>query len=501
MRIPFGQSVGRDAKAVVLDTALAVNSHAMFLGTSGVGKTHNLRSALGKFAASAGELRRGIRIHVIDVHGDIHIPGASEVLFSEASPYGFNLLEVNPDPHYGGVRRQVQGFIAALKRQKVLGPKQEAATRYLLEDLYRARGFLAEDPSSWVPEDPQRVQAALAGKEDRLYLDVAFEHRERFKSLVKDEHGRKFGDFDPDLRCWWVDRSRYAGDLLMWSPKVLFKTSPTLDDLVAFAESKLKAQFTGGNGAAVALLQDVNKSAAALNRRITEMEKRGEAAGDSESDALLSKVAKAREKAADAYSSYLDAISNGRELDEVIRYNSVDVLSSVFERLANLRAMGIFRPVAPPFNPRSPVWRYNLKPLSAEEQRLFVAVVLRRIFDRAIQRGEQSDVVEVIVLDEAKRFATDDEDNILNILANEARKFGVALWCASQHPNHFAEDFIRNCALQVVLGLDVGDAAMAARKLGIDAELLSRVIPKETALIRVKNAGEMNPSFVMTRLS
>lgn len=45
------------------------------------------------------------QVDIFDYHGDIEIPGAETVLFSEATRYGFNPLVLNTDPHYGGVRR------------------------------------------------------------------------------------------------------------------------------------------------------------------------------------------------------------------------------------------------------------------------------------------------------------------------------------------------------------------------------------------------------------
>ncbi|MGS0741115.1 hypothetical protein ACVBEF_04645 [Glaciimonas sp. GG7] len=449
---------------------------------------------------SAAQLRRPIRVHVIDVHGDIAIPGASEVLFSQSTAWGFNPLEINPDPHFGGVRRAIQLFIEAVKRQKTIGTKQEAVLRYLLEDLYDMRGFKIDEPISWIPEDPALIRERLAGKENRLYLAVSWDQRDRFKELIRGENGQKFGDWDGDLKCWWVDRSRYEGDLLMWSPRVMFKASPTLDDLVAFSESKLKALFMGGNGAAMAFLKDHHRAAALFHRKVMDLAKKGEVLAANEFDALSLKLDENRGKAVKSFDSFLESVKTGRELDEVLRYNSVDVLTSVYERLQNLRGVGIFRSDTPPFDPRSPVWRYVLKPLGTPEQRMFVAVVLRRIFDRAVQRGEQNDVVEVIVVDEASRFAYEDDDNILSVIANEARKFGLALWCAAQSPNAFSDDFLKNVAFKVVLGVAEVDRALCVRKLGFDLAVHNRIIPRSVGLVQVRNAGEIEAPFIVTTM-
>lgn len=503
MLVPFGKSVsGRvgAAVAVALDTQRAVNAHGLFVGTSGTGKTHMIRHSVTGVVNSAAASRRPLRVHVFDVHGDITIPGASNVLFSQSTPWGFNPLELNPDPHFGGVRAVVEQFIRDIGRQKTIGVKQEAQLRYLLEDLFVQRGFLLDDPSTWVPEDPRLIRAKLAGKESRVYLDVAWEHRDRFKSLLRTSEGQFIGGWDADLKCWWVEKERYEGDLLMWSPRVLFKTSPTVDDLVAFTESKLKAMTMGGNGASTALLLEHMRAASLFHRRALELNRKGEGLSDEDRRDMETKLDATRQKAMDSYDSFLQSVEHGRELQEILRYNSLDVLTSVYERLQNLRAAGIFRGAPPPFTPQAAVWRYELKPLSVETQRMFVAVVARRIFERAVQRGEQSEVIEVIVIDEASRFVYDDDDNILNVIANEARKFGLAIWCAAQSPIQFSEDFLKNVAFKVVLGLAESDIRKSVVKLGITEADHAQIIAQRRGLVQVRHAGELQASFRLTEM-
>lgn len=503
MRVSFGREVGGRAgvsPSVVLDTQRAVNGHGLFVGTSGTGKTFQIRHSVSGLVDSAVAMQRPLRVHVFDPHGDISIPGASDVLFSESTPWGFNPLEINPDPHFGGVRRVIQQFIGAVKRQKAIGVKQEAVLRYLLEDLYALRGFRADDMNSWAPEDPRVVRQKLSGKEDRLYLDVAFEHRDRFKSLLRGSDGAFVGGWDGDLKCWWIEKDKYEGDFLMWAPRVLFKTSPTVDDLVDFAKSKLEALFMGGNGAAMALLLEHRRASALFHRRAMELSRKGEAMSADELDKMAEKLGETKRKAVDSYDSFLESVTHGRELDEVLRYNSVDVLTSVYERLQNLKAVGIFRSGVPPFNPRAAVWRYNIKPLDVPEQKLFVAVVARRIFERAMQRGEQDDVIELIVIDEASRFTYDDDDNILNVIANEARKFGLALWCAAQSPIQFSDDFLKNVAFKVVLGLADGDVKQSVSKLGIDVTAHGKVVARSRGLVQIRNAGELQAAYALTEM-
>jgi hypothetical protein len=52
-----------------------------------------------------------------------------------------------------------------------------------------------------------------------------------------------------------------------------------------------------------------------------------------------------------------------------------------------------------------------------------------------------------------------------------------------------------------MLGLAEADTGLAARKLGIDANLLSVIIPQQTALIQIKKKGVLTADFQMVRLS
>lgn len=508
MQITVGKNI-RSGESVNVDTQRVINGHLQIAGISGMGKTHQLISLIKSMVDSARALRQPLRVHVFDPHGDINLPYASEVKFSEATPYGYNPLEINPDPDFGGVRRSIQKFIIAIQKQKALGSKQEAVMRYLLEDLYASRGFKADDPRTWIPDDQKQVRELMRGKENRVYLDVSYEYRDRFKELLKDpDTGRFRGGFDdfggdPALRfkkSWWVEDEHYVGDFLMWEPKSLFKVAPTMDDAVRFTERKLKAHYCGSNSAAMALLQDVNQAARGYQRKVTELSKRGASLPEAELAELQAGLDKTKVRAAQAYTSYLDAIESGRELDELIRYSSTDVLVSVYERFQNLRAIGIYNPTFPPFDPQAPVWRYVIKPLEIPIQRMFVDMVCARIFEQSMQRGVQKDVVEVIVLDEGKRYVGDGEDDILNKIANEARKFGLGLWIASQSPGHFTDDFIKATGTILVLGLAQADTNMAARRLGVDEQMLHSVVPQKTAVLQIKNKGQLSADFQMIRL-
>jgi hypothetical protein len=147
----YKRSGGNIAKSNVTWSAQnAVNPHIMLCGVSGSGKTHQIRRIISELTSTA---KHRIRVHVFNVHGDIDIPGSSNVLFSESSPYGLNPLTIDDDPHYGGVRKQIAQFLNIIQSTRSLGHKQEAVMRNLLTDLYAANHFYADKPTSWFLED------------------------------------------------------------------------------------------------------------------------------------------------------------------------------------------------------------------------------------------------------------------------------------------------------------------------------------------------------------
>jgi len=213
------------------------------------------------------------------------------VKFSEATAYGHNPLAVSPDRDGGGVRRQIQSFIAALNRtSRQLGTRQEAVLRALLTDLYAANGFYEDKPDSW------RLDDGMARKYPKKY--------------------------------------------------------PTLLDAARFSAAKLRALYLGAD-AKRCRMEQVNAKARSIYARNKAMVRYGTLW------AMLKPIISNRsrigqtERSGDSgYAAAIQGIATGRELDDLIRYDSKDVLRSVVERLESLNAIGIFRPDEPPVRPQ-----------------------------------------------------------------------------------------------------------------------------------------------------
>jgi hypothetical protein len=431
LRIPLGQALfqGR-VEPLVWDSSSVVNGHVLLVGASGTGKTFRLRH----FMDAAMRQNPRVRFHVLDIHGDLHIPGASVVNFSESQPYGLNPLAISPDKDFGGVRKRVRSFISTLNRtSRRLGTKQEAVLSNLLFDLYLSRGFRADDAATW---------------------------RET-----------------PDRR------------------------SPTLGNLCNYARLKLEAMIIGAGSKAVVRLEAVNKAARVLGSAVIEAKREERGAGKGvtreETQAALEK---AKAAAKEAYGEYIDAIETGWEISDLIKYNSRDVIQSVYERLTTLESAGVFKAQRPDFPPLAPVRVYGLKALSADEQRIFVDILLEDLFFEARRAGERPATETFIVIDEAHKFVSEEDDHILNVIAKEARKFGVGLVMASQSLAHFPDDVVANAATKVILGIDEMFYEAMARKVRIDPRHLASIKPHRTALVQVKAKGDLSNRFVPVQL-
>lgn len=485
MQVKWGIDAGSRRRGIDVPVAWnsrdAVNGHALFVGMSGAGKTHSLRKCIREMIETA-QPHQIPRFHIFDVHGDIEIDGASTIMFSEQTQYGMNPLRVNADPHFGGVRKRVQGFINTVNRvMRQLGPKQEAVLRNVLIDVYSHHGFRQDDPKTWrVDENSARL--LTNGSHNRLYLDVPKGEKDQLKDL-------KIGAvWDGDLYCWWIPPDQYQGIVTRWPPKTLDRTHPSITDALRYARHRLQMSFLGSGIEAITNLEIASRASAAYQRKLLEALRKGEKGFTDEK--MLADIEKAKLRAIESYSTYVSSIATGQELPDLMKYDSTEVLKSVVDRLENLDAIGIFKATPPPFDPNSPIWRYNIKALSMEERKLFVLFRLEEIFAAAVQRGEQAEIVEVVILDEAHIYADDDPENIINTIAKEARKFGLALICASQSPTHFTEDFIASVATKIILGIDEMYWRGSVTKLRITDDALAWIKLQKTMLVQLKTKGE-----------
>lgn len=476
--------------------AFATNAHMLIAGKSGTGKTYTLRRIVSQLVKPL-PTRKPVRVYVFDVHGDMHFENESRVLFSESTHFGINPFHLSPDPHFGGVRKCVGNFIEMLNDsspRSQLGPRQTSALRNLLYELFEQRGFLLNDPSTWLAESSTESTIHAPG---RIYLDIPYDDREHAKTAAKAAQVEL--GFDTVKRCWWC--SKYEGELQRWPLHEAGKRLPTIADAARLIAYRLKTMVVGGGSLAIRNLEEHQRKVQAWQKKLQKMRVDGLGAQDVE-DLKLEVEADAA-KLIETFTNYVLSIESGKELDALSRYESSETLRALGDRLDTMAASGIFKPRKPPFDELSPVWVYDISPLRDSDQQFFVWSMLQQIFNDAIESGPVQGASELniaIVLDEAHKFFTDKESNILDKLAKESRKFGVGLICASQAPSHFSEDFLGNVSTKVLLGLDPMYREQTIKKMRLDGKILDYLIAGKVAAVQVSDKRDMSHHFVKTRV-
>lgn len=415
-------------------------SHLLLCGASGTGKSFQTKRLLASAAAA------GIEIDVFDVHEELTFPGAVAVKYSRATGYGYNLLALDTDIHSGGVQRQVDFIVGLIKTvTPQFGAKQEAALRNLLADTYAAAGIFENEPRTW-----QRQHIT-----EQLRAEIV--------------EARRW----PELRKYY----------------------PTLEDLRSYARRKIMALTIGADQKAVTAYENLARVQNRLHNAQTRFAK---STSDEELKRLQNQIDTLKQQAKDAFAEHLDRLETGKEIEDKLKYDSVEVLTSVLQRVDILNAAGIFRPNEPPFG--AALQRvHEIKSLTDEQQIMFVKLRLQAIFERLKQMGPTATGTElrhVALLDEGQKYFTDVRDDIINVIGTQGRKFGLGLWCASQQPTVFPDEFLTNCGATILLGIHSKFWKASATTLRITEDALRYIRPKEVLSVKMHHEGRADPPFV-----
>jgi len=265
----------------------------------------------------------------------------------------------------------------------------------------------------------------------------------------------------------------------------LGRTHPTLDDVIRFTANLVKQSTMGSDQEAVTKLEVFHKQARVLRKKMIDALRDGRDRPDGQDDGD-SPLARAKDKAIESYARYLESVKTGYEFEDLIRYDSVEMLKSVLDRLETLAATGLFKGEPPPFDPEAHVWRYMLKPLSSAGKKMFVLFKLQELFNEAVARGQQDRVLDVIVLDETHRYVEDKGEDMLSTLSREARKFGVSVIACNQDAD-LPKAFIGSLGTKVVLGIDRTYWPAAVSKMGLDLDQLRWIQPHKTLMVQMHN--------------
>ena len=506
--LPFGTHA-RFGQPVVFDSRRVVNGHMLVAGPSGTGKSHQLNRMILSLAEQGAK-----QVFVIDIHGDLAdfedlkpfrnapVPDnlVQSIKFGEQTRYGLPPLDLLNDPE-GGPRKRANAFINLMERQGALGPKQKTALFRLVIDLYKRHGFLMDDPATWTLDyDPRQVRVrVVVARPGMIALPALdwFDKNDEEKDTLKRKYGVRFNG---ETKCWEVpDSHPLAAEARdAWGSNGA-KRFPTLADVRRHLWDRLVMMKTGQSAPAIRALDKVMSLASKRARLRT---RKLSMAGEEDMEKLEATLAKAQAESLEAFQDGMERVDSGQELEELLLWDSADAIKGLFDRIEALERSGIFKGEPPPFDLSVPIWRFNIKSLSDDEQMLFVDVLLERIFMEAKSRGEADGPDTFIFLDEAHKFVVDDGEHIINRIVKESRKFGVGLILSSQAFVHFSDDLLMSSGLKLVLGCPEMYREPMRRKLGLDmVELrggkkvnpLSLIRPKDTAMLSISISGENTP--------
>lgn len=260
-----------------------INGHMLLCGMSGTGKSFQTIRILNTAAIS------GVNIDIFDVHEELDgVEGSVACKYSQATGYGYNPLVINPDIHSGGVEVQVNTIVKLIKdATPQFGAKQEAALRYLLIDIYAASGIRQKDAWTW-----------------------------------------RRDEMTEDMRDGMIDARNYDG---------LRKFYPTLEDLKSYAKRKIISLTIGGDNKAITSFEQLRRMKTKLHGLQGKFNK---STDDAEIERLTTQIAEQQSKCIEAYTAFVNSMQTGKEIDDVMKYDSVDILSGVLQRLDTLIMAG-----------------------------------------------------------------------------------------------------------------------------------------------------------------
>lgn len=470
--------VGNSVSPLLWEMDRSVNRHALMVGRTGAGKSSELK----KIVRQVRKTHPDAITYCFDCHGDLRFDGGKVFKINQSGDIGLNPLKISSHKEFGGVRAKVEQFVYTIEScQKQLGSKQESCLRNLLMDLFAQAGVDPDDHATW------NIGTKGPDDADRVYLEVPFDEKDRFKEALKKE--QVFGGWSREHSAWYCKERK--GALTDWKIKKI-QYQPDLADLLQFAKNKLVAVHRGLNNDLIRILQELGRS---VNSLKTQSAKRLSAIDHEDALKMEANAAKLKEKALDLFSSYLRRIDTGDMDEDDIKYDSSDVLKSVVSRLENLLGTGIFKPVDPIFDDDDRIRIFDISALSDSAQRMFVSFFIESEFLKAKEAGITDALRLCFIVDEADKYFSNDKENIINKLAKESRKFGISLIAASQGIGHFSKEFISAVATKIILAIDEDNAKELSKRFNVPEQNLNKLKANHTVAFRTEYKGENDRSF------
>lgn len=199
IRLGNRRSLGR-GEPVFWDLSTTLSGHAMIVGSSGTGKTTQLRHI-----ADTILRYNDTRVHVIDVHGDIggadnparYIYGRSAEGPGTPS-FGVNPLEIGAHPDHGGPEKRISALLPLF--DDTFGPRQRALLRRLCLAAY-ARFGITDHPATWAAAARSRAMPSLRTLIDEAHagLDGSLDTTTTAATPLRQAYEKALGDLKAGL--------------------------------------------------------------------------------------------------------------------------------------------------------------------------------------------------------------------------------------------------------------------------------------------------------------
>ncbi|WGK63363.1 type IV secretion system DNA-binding domain-containing protein (plasmid) [Halopseudomonas sp. SMJS2] len=405
------------------------NFNIMFMGASGVGKTHTIQHMLARVFA------RQTTFHVIDIKGDfgytnferaglanyVSPDDFNDIRFNYFDGASINPLQVPRTPEGGGVLMTIESMKVLVKTfSPNVGVKQLTYLTEILKIVYTNKGILHDDMESW-------------GRPNPTLNDLLEQIDLIFNAVTSGLPSESVADIMNDIG------------------KTKRKASKEVANMRAIEEEE------------VVIADKVNELASGLIDSITAIIKK---------QINLEAVSKT-------------GVGNG-DVWEYWSKESLYGLRSVIQGMVDSRLFT----GNPSRTMSSKINRYDLTDISPQHQQVIMRIIANRVLAMGIMETRRNDSfnptspTHVLVADEGKHVKEISQSPLspFNRIGTEGRGYGVGIWAGVQSPDQVTQDLLKNFATYFVLATPEAAAGDVSRMFGIKPSYLKQLVPKDNIL-------------------
>jgi DNA helicase HerA-like ATPase len=424
------------------DSENSLNPHLTIVGPSGSGKTSLLEAIIEKFYLN------GKTTIIFDFHNTFYFPGENHIEFCvRNSPCGINPFEIDMDLKAGGPNIQAEIISSMFKDYFIreIGTTQQRILKRMIKDLYKLKGIVDEDPTTWNNELPTMRD---------LY---------EFANFIEKNRDR-----------YSIEKSNLTFKNELNSLKNFISKLPNLDTTV---KDQFKSIYDYSIESTKRLNDFIDENKSILNDFVREK---------CEID-LSYYNEKSRKRSFDSLKGHIDDIA--------VMSIFEDKKPTIMQGMINRIDLSTFTSLNKPF----------IAKFASEFilEKIFRGTKNRGEYSKLPNRvpGTKFDVV--AVFDESKIVLPDGKEkenpyNPFNRIIRESRKYGFALVSASQRINHYSQEVLSNTYTNIILKSGESEYKTINSTFRIDEDLIRRTFTAGgyTALI-----GQYGKEFIGYKLN